>query len=296
MEGRIISTFKKILAFLGALIVVGAIVVAGTGITAAAPGSDVAIVNTAAVERGAVVLTQADPTPVPPLGVPFDPAASTPITTTTNLEPASTYLLKDQVILIHGTLADPSSRSVTFTFNSNTEVLDLVNKDAALGFTRNIGDDPLAVTVTGNDVTVSTLNGAPIGPAVIFVVKAKADGLVGVDYDYAELKGLLTGVSYTQYAEINQRNGAVTHLARCNNYENSEPLAPVAWLYVLNDNTAVLPALSATADGRAVTLVVSADDYNDPIVIVASDDGLALGEFVTVCLTGTDTTKPFGVK
>lgn len=298
-EGRIISTFKKVLAFFAALVVIGAIVAAGAGVTSAARGAEPVAkpaLQSTALERGAAVLTQADQTPVPPLGVPFDPSGATVITVTTNIKPASTYLAAGEVIVIHGTLEDPSRSSASFTFNANSEILDLANKDADLGYTRNIGGDPLKVTVAGNDVTVETLNGAPIGPAVLFVVKAKADGLVGVDYDFAGLKGLLTGVAFRQFAFIDQRSGATVHRTVCYNYHNSVPLAPAADLYVLNNETAAVVTGSQTLDRRSVNVVMGTDTYGDPIATVSTKDGLMLGEFVTVCLTGSDTAQPFGTK
>lgn len=227
-------------------------------------------------------------TPLPPVftdpGEVVDPAASSCVTL---VYPMSVYLDKDgKTTAVHGSVADPSASSTCVVFNANTELLS----SKADGWTTTIGGTPLKVEAGADGKwSIHTLNGAPIGPAVIFNLKAKADGIVGLDYPGADDVAKLIGPSWIQYAPVNKGDGTVTGTAQiCYNYALDNPAAPKATLAVL-DNTKLLVA--EKFDHTSLLTENGTD-----LVTIKSPDGLAIGSGVSLCFGWEDPSAPIGTK
>jgi len=253
-EGNTISTFKKVLAFFGALFVIGAIITAGVGVTSAARGEAPAAAFAAA--------------PIPP-----------GTTATLDLPDRLGQVVMEAggVTCLDAVVSDTAAITGTITLSDNTSLISASN----------IRGETLTVSGTSPDWTVTSKNGLNLGGKVRLCMEATVDGYIGEPYAEAGSTGTLkTSFDVLVYSPISPSGQLGRHGFTCWDFANDDPAAPTATLTVF-DGTVATGASNFWGAGAGVA------QTNDQVT-VTSATGLGLGASVRVCLTSNNSALPYG--
>lgn len=191
--------------------------------------------------------------------------------------PGNAYLASDGSVTLHGTLPDATVTTVTFNIADATKIDVTKAISAATG-------DPLTVAVSGNAVTLTSKNGAPLGTVVIVTFAVKS-GQAGLVFPYSNTDvATLSGPAFSIFNNVTDA-GAVQKGTVCYNYAVSDPESASATLTLLPDTTA-----TAEVYDLALTTTVASN-----VLTVTHPYGIGLGQYVNICFSASADDKPFGV-
>jgi len=214
----------------------------------------------------------------------FVPQAALAAGSTIVWDPSTAYMQKGATAFFVGQVEGGDAlQTITFPVRDGSAV-DLIARTVSNGHR-------LAVTKSVNDITLTSVNGQPIGTKISVKVTALADGLVFPYWDTTATT--LISKPFTRFNEVD-KDGKVVIYSVCQNYWLTDPDANSATLLVL-PGTAVASVKSGTMDLTSTSPITNTGGTYT--LTVNSSTGLGLGAYVEVCLTGIASpgNQPFGV-
>lgn len=276
---HISKLFRNALVVALALVLIGALVFGGVALKASAAAGSTNVASNAADPVGSQDTS---------LNGPAGPGEVTYTEPTPSIiwSPSNAYLSADGSVTLHATLPDATVTTVSFDLR-DAAVIEVTKAVAGTS------GDPLTVAASGNTITLTSKNGAPLGEVVILTFHALANSTGGLIFAYANTTpatlSLPNGNGWSQFNRVND-DGTISRASVCYNYAVSDPTASSATMTVLANTVLV----SVTSYGGTLDYT-STSSISGTTLTVGQIHGLGLNSFVNICLGAAADDKPFGV-